>query len=796
MRLLVISLLCAFLVEPGIHPQAPQIPPAIQKIIDKIGRGETPTAEEQKALTAFADSMAKTYGQQAPKSDDDKDEIVLTVRMKAQSESTDEYKGLGHPPNIGTEDLQHSESDRLSLEYVGETRYRVEWGEDRRPYLVETASHSSFTNSGGGEIQKRFTYYPKYGGHPCTNTTDASWTRETPGQGKRVSRGPDLVFEDRDHIVVQPFLGGCESAIKGSAFVRDECSHPNSPSEYRPNVESIMAWGPGCRELFTSAEKSGQFNENLKAKVDWKANTLASGTASHTMNITRRLEAGKYYSPDQAALRRNGTVTVSWSLMRESPDPSEVTVEVNGYESWMPYGNIDDPKEAGPGPLLITATVHKKGDRKNLREAYLKISLPYVSKNKGVCGNWPQNAGEDEGLRFREKDYPKSDGLLYKDRTHLQTDIPVEQVTFAVRSHDYGAWGTLRITATDKQGRDLKIKVTGKETPDLDIPKDEDSNRIADAWERKTTYGKGKDTDDETVSGQDARGDGVTLYDEYRGLVVLEQGKNVFGRLDPGKKQLFVIDPGGSFDSATWEKVTEIKAYKVNESLTKADAKGEIAPMVNYLSPTATGQVAYAVKIETMAGDEDPNPPLNDEGKPLPKTSHIPAEWLPGYANQAGSIKSTTYCRVFPERARKLVAYVADFVETALADPGSNAGATLRSPAAGFTSDEAKAALESLRNDSVRETVAHKILTEVAIHEVSHCAGGLPDHKAAPPAGHEAAVRGCLMFNVAEMGRLRMVIRTTLDRVNDPLPFPYVRYCRDVPVAGYSCFRKLDVKDW
>ena len=65
-----------------------------------------------------------------------------------------------------------------------------------------------------------------------------------------------------------------------------------------------------------------------------------------------------------------------------------------------------------------------------------------------------------------------------------------------------------------------------------------------------------------------------------------------------------------------------------------------------------------------------------------------------------------------------------------------------------------------------------------------------------PPAGYESAVRGYLMFNVGDMGRLRMVVRTVLDRANDPLAFPYVQFCRGIPVAGYECFKTLNVKDW
>ncbi len=53
----------------------------------------------------------------------------------------------------------------------------------------------------------------------------------------------------------------------------------------------------------------------------------------------------------------------------------------------------------------------------------------------------------------------------------------------------------------------------------------------------------------------------------------------------------------------------------------------------------------------------------------------------------------TDYRRVFPERIRKLVTFVADWVEIGLMDPGSEAGILLRAdpslPACGLAADNA-----------------------------------------------------------------------------------------------------------
>lgn len=444
------------------HAQAPQIPPNIQQIMDRIQQGQMPTAEEQKALADWGESMAKAYGQntgmgesESGKGKEKKEELVLTVRMKAQAQSRYTYNGKETPPDIGYSDIHSEGSNQLAVEYSGEARYRVEWGtmDDKPfPFLERIDSRASLNNKGTGFQNFKQTYHPKYSGGPCTVLQEASWTREPPPAERNYFWEPDAQFKDRDTVVVNPFLGGCQSEVKGNGFTRDECSHPNNPSESHPPASRLAHRDQTCEQLIGAARDSADFTGKLQGRVDWNKPILASGTATYSMSTTDWVEYGELYSPRKEAHPKSGTITVDWSLTREAPDPSEVTVEVAGYEGWVPSGNKDDPKEPGINPMTITATVHKKGDKKALRQAYLNINLPYVSKNRGICGNWPQNGGEEEGLRFREKDFPKSGGLLYKDRTHLETDIPVEQVTFRVHSYDHGAWGTLRITRQRRGG--------------------------------------------------------------------------------------------------------------------------------------------------------------------------------------------------------------------------------------------------------------------------------------------------------------------------------------------------------
>ncbi len=774
---------------------SPQIPSNIQQILDKLNQGKQPTPEEQKALSDWGKSMSKTYGQGKNQEDEaardtKKEELVLTVTMKAQSQASQSYNGVEKPPGIGTSDISLEATDGLSLEYTGETRFRVTWGtKDGKeyPYLERVSSRSSFTNSGTGMKNFKQTYNPKYGGSPCTNREEATWTRETPPAAKRVSRGPDAQFENKETIIVSPFMGGCENVMKGKAFTRDECSHPNQPSENHPKVESIGHPGTKCDELLHAAIDSADFKKKLAGKVDWNKPGLASGEAWHSMNVTDWFEYPERYSPRKYAHPKRGIVTLSWSLTREAPDPSEVTVEVARYESWIPQGNIDAPKEPGINPLTITATVHKKGDKKTLRQAYLNISLPYVSKNKGVCGNWPKNAGEDEGLRFREKDFPKSGGLLYKDRTHLETDIPVQEVMLKVHSYDYGAWGTLRITARDEAGRDLKVKMRGKDTPDLDIPVDDDANRIADSWKPEDTKGKPKDWDDETIEGQNAKGDGITLYDEYRGFVVKNAaGGREFTRLGPKTKEMFIIDKDNIAPVAKWEEVTGgFKAYRLTDTMVEAGADEKSGDKVNFNAPER-------------------------EAHPLLATTLISVHGSPGKGNQGPGWTDDHNIYIVPARIKLRIEEDFAWLDTAILKPDSAEGKELRDegPAAQINYEDARKAWTLLVDPNLRQVVADKMKTVIVLHEMGHAYGlyGV-DHGVEKevngkkvsdptPKGQEDLARSCMMFNQATWGRRRTLVFTALGAGDKELAYPYRNFCRDVKASGYQCYKSLKVKEW
>jgi hypothetical protein len=111
-------------------------------------------------------------------------------------------------------------------------------------------------------------------------------------------------------------------------------------------------------------------------------------------------------------------------------------------------------------------------------------------------------------------------------------------------SHDWGAHGVLRVTAHLTDGRVILGKLEGATEPDVRLPKRTQSNAIADAyWSSHGLTAKADDTDDETgPTGDGHAGDGLSLFEEYRGFYVGRAGALRHLSTSPTRKDHFVVD--------------------------------------------------------------------------------------------------------------------------------------------------------------------------------------------------------------------------------------------------------------
>lgn len=260
---------------------------------------------------------------------------------------------------------------------------------------------------------------------------------------------------------------------------------------------------------------------------------LSNAELQKTSSISRTKSGSASKERDRFA------VTVTLSVVSEEDDAAEVTVEPVAFKHWLPAANLANPKLPG-AQLTVRVRVHQKGHPDTPKQATLEFALTQVSHEKGVCLNWPaRGAGAEADLWLRPEDNAK---LAVKDEAHAASDGPTEAVELVVSARDFGAYGVLTVTAKDEQQRVLKVTVDGRETPDLSIPQDDNHNHIADDWELQWVgdlHGEATTDDDAKPAGRPGTdGDGLSLYEEYRGFVV--HGAQLRG--DPKWKDLFVSD--------------------------------------------------------------------------------------------------------------------------------------------------------------------------------------------------------------------------------------------------------------
>lgn len=302
---------------------------------------------------------------------------------------------------------------------------------------------------------------------------------------------------------------------------------------------------------------------------------------------------------------KDGSVRQWWrSTLTAAPPEDEAEVIADpeeGFDRWIPKGSLEKPGEPG-ARVRIHLDVRKKGEPGVRRLANLVLSLVDVSMEKGVCLNWPlEGAKSDRGLRIRKEENPDLD-VLGPDQA--RTKEPVEALDLVITCHDFGSYGKLHVAAKDPDGNELAVVLRGKEGADLALPLDENRNHIADAWEvGETGHLRGEaaeDAEDLPKGKPGCTGDGLSLYEEYRGFRV----KGVHRRGDPDRKDLFVCDrtagkaagPGiDRFSTATWLTVHRLDPDELGEDR-----------VINANGGTARLHAQHGVLIVDGAAGTDP----------------------------------------------------------------------------------------------------------------------------------------------------------------------------------------------
>lgn len=556
----------------------------------------------------------------------------------------------------------------------------------------------------------------------------------------------------------------------GAGFVFLFPAHSIAPTKYaqylnsHPGAENLGCWieGPSPK-----GATSGSYNLPMFFEcVGWhsEGTYLAKGENPRTQ-------------PGSSALIIwPGSLQVVWALGDSLPE-GKMTIAADDpgeYAKWIP-APIDDDRFGPSSALSFSARILPKEEGKPAPKGKIDFWLCDVSQEKGLCLNFPAKGGTEDDLRFKAG----QEGLVIDPQNprHATTTEAVEAFSVTVEALDPGAYGSLQATC-DELGLIADDERTHLQS--VAIPMDDNRNRVADAWEdAKGVLNENltADWDGEKVGGQKAVGDSVTLYGNYRGFMVLKDGKPSYARLDPKKKTLFVIDDGDIFDAALWEHASDIVAFKLNDSLIKGGPSGKVeSRLVDFNS--GDGGRKYCVRLVKYEG-------LVESEKYLDQPSDNIT--LFGYTdNQGKSPKMTLRCVVFPARLRAMVDRVASYVDKGLKDPASEDGKALE--AAGIPPWLARKAQERL-DQPTRDQLAKQMVLMCAVHEMGH-ACGLSDHGDTEEAKKKGDPK-CPMKYPDRSENRRLVTLQVIFALDHPLPLQYDRFCS----KDNNCFSLLNVKD-
>jgi hypothetical protein len=239
-------------------------------------------------------------------------------------------------------------------------------------------------------------------------------------------------------------------------------------------------------------------------------------------------------------------VTMSWDL-KGAGTPLEVVIEPQNYDRWRPEALFDESTPTAP-ITVTTHLQHEDGSAPTLAEQATRFvfELANVSHEPGIAMNSPlQNPKSTPDLRFVIEENKKL--IISGAEDNIAATLPGSYVTASavVSSFDWGAWGSIKVTAELPDGRVIEGYLKGdKNQKPVRLPKRTADSKIADGWKSQVGVDKPDDDDSEPDPKglQDCDGDGLTLYEEYRGF--LEDGAHIEG--NPKKKDLFIRNDGGS----------------------------------------------------------------------------------------------------------------------------------------------------------------------------------------------------------------------------------------------------------
>jgi hypothetical protein len=235
-----------------------------------------------------------------------------------------------------------------------------------------------------------------------------------------------------------------------------------------------------------------------------------------------------------------GTYTITYTLSPNPPAPLELLIiPPNNYYDWRPMGGKNEKESGDRVPIKVKLQKPGGGDPQFKAQRFT-FRLKGTSREKGVCMNEPQNPLPDSpfDLQFEAKHNPDLADIDSEGQEAVQTGQSMTEGEVIISSFDYGAYADLEVEALLENGEKIKGVVPGTSEEQLKVPDRKDDSRIASVFLKNLNNPPDKDDSENDPEGDGFEGDGLALYEEYRGFK--HGDKWMTG--DPVKKDVFVLN--------------------------------------------------------------------------------------------------------------------------------------------------------------------------------------------------------------------------------------------------------------
>ena len=344
----------------------------------------------------------------------------------------------------------------------------------------------------------------------------------------------------------------------------------SGPVDPRPGPEAILTFHRERGWSFQVLRNGRRTEEVTVTTVDGKAFTQRQGKSVHVLQNVRKfpypatgfdLEGSAELTPSESG----GDFPIIWKYTVHlfPADRQVLTLEIEdtpAYREWRPSTTPD----AGAGATLEVkaSVVSSDGKTPNMKVESFIWELEKTSREPGVAINYPVNASDNRldlelqtqgGFFVISPDAQRVERAVQKGFSDSVTVLPF----------DWGGWADLKVTAVLAGGATLVGKLKGAAEEGLRLPKRAADSYIADSWKKRQSVTGPDDSDFDNKPITSHKGDGLTLYEEYRGFY--ENGQHKLG--DPGKKDLFVLDTTRKVEGGLrkFEKESDIVIHRLEK---------------------------------------------------------------------------------------------------------------------------------------------------------------------------------------------------------------------------------------